>query len=335
MKLAPSDLNAYLRNPAAYQATLIFGPDEGLVRTHRDALLKSLGVSKDDAFAYIAYDNQQLVDNPSLLYEALGATTLMGDAPVIAITQPSDKIAETIIVALREVSQPNRLIITAGDLPKTSLLRNAFEDAKARQYAAIVCYRDDVKDLKQVVRSFLQERSIRAEQPTIEVLCSHFGNDRAVTLSELNKLDLYLGTNRHLSEDDVLEVLGSNQHLMVSDALLDGLCGHHAEFFLHYDRLIAAGEQPIAILRTMLGIVQKLLEAKHMQQAEKLSALAAIKKLRPPIYFKDEPRYIKALNRYSSAGLVQLTQRIQYAELSIKHSALHSNLILPDMMGRG
>ncbi len=332
MQLKPRDLPAYLKNPAAYKAVLIYGPDEGLVRSRKDAILKTMGVSKDDPFAYNAYDSPQIADEPSLLHEGLSATTLMGDAPVIAIAQATDKITAHVKSALESITQPNPLIITAGDLQKRSSLRSFFEDAKARDVASIPCYRDEGASLAQLVRSFLQARKIEASPQLITLLSEQLGNDRAVTVSELEKLDLYLGERRRLSEDDIEKILANNQHRESSDALLDGLCGNQANFYEKYDALIAAGEQPIALLRLLGRIMQQLLDAKAMQQQDQLSPASAVERLRPFVYFKDKPRYINILSRMDMPHLLSLMCNVQDAELQIKRGALHHELIISQML---
>lgn len=334
MHLKPRDLPTYLKNPAAYKAVLIYGPDEGLVRSRKDAILKTMGVSKDDPFAYNAFDNAHIVDDPSRLHEGLSATTLMGDAPVIAVSQATDKLTAHVKSALESISQSNPLIITAGDLQKRSSLRSFFDDMKARDIASIACYRDESASLAQLVRSFLQARNISAAPPLITALSEQLGNDRAVTISELEKLDIYLGTRRTLTEEDIDNILANNQHRVGSDALLAGLCRECALFYEQYDALIAAGEQPIALLRLLGRILQQLLDAKSMQQQDQLSPASAVDRLRPFVYFKDKPRYIKILSHMEMPQLLTLMHMVQDAELHIKRGALHHELIISHMMSK-
>ncbi len=327
MQLKPRDIPSFLKNPSAYRAILIYGPDEGLVRSRKSGILKTLGVARDDPFGFNEYDIGQIADEPSLLYEGLSAMSLTGDAPCIAITSAGDKLTAHVKDALKEITQSNMLIITGGDLPKRSTLRSYFENAKAKDIAAIPCYRDEGASLAQVVRSFLQAKQIQTSQPVISSLCSLLGNDRAVTLSELEKLDLYLGKQRNLSEDDVLAVLNDNQHRLGSDAAMAFFTGNMSGFFTLTENAFLAGENAIAMVRIVLRIARQLLEAKTMQQQSSLSPASAIDGLRPFVFFRDKPHYIKALSRYSLDELMVLIDQLGALETACKRGVLPPELL--------
>lgn len=333
MQLKPRDIPAFLKNPSAYRAIFIYGPDEGLVRSRKQAVLKTLGISHDDPFAFNEYDNGQIADEPSLLYEGLSAMSLTGDAPCIAITQATDKLTSHIKEALTDITQNNMLIVTGGDLAKRSTLRSYFENSKAKDIVAIPCYRDEGASLAQVVRSFLQAKQIQATQPVIQLLCALLGNDRAVTLSELEKLDLYLGASRQLDEDTVLAVLADNQHRIASDAAMAFFTGNHGQFYKLMDHAFLAGENAVAMCRVLLRITRQLLEAKEMQENGGLSAASAIDGLRPFVFFRDKPYYVKALQRFSMQDLLRVMRQLQRLELGCKRGVMKPELLLVQGLG--
>ena len=316
VQLKPRELGGFLAKPDRYDAVLLYGPDEGLVRSRRNAILDKLGIKRDDPFAYNEYEQSQILDNPSQLHEALSAISLMGEAPCISVSYATDKLTSHIADTVGQIPH-NQLIITAGDLPKRSSLRALFDNAKATAIASIACYRDEGRGLEQIIDQFLRTRHITADHAARQALTSYLGNDRAVTMNELEKIDLYLGEDRRLTEDSVTRLLADNSHRLTSDALLFFFTCDLAPFFTLSDNALRSGDTPISMIRTALRILRQLLQAKQLQDTGK-SAPQAIDALRPFVFFRDKPSYSKALQRLSMQDLLGLHHQLERLELKAK-----------------
>ncbi len=328
MKVAVRDTPRFIAAPPdSCRAILLYGPDSGLARTQFQALLKVQDIDRQDAFAYTELDMATILETPSRLYEALQSVSLTGQAPCIAVRDATDKLTSILKDALEETPPGNRLLLVAGDLPKRSSLRSLFENAKAKELAAIACYRDEGRDLAQVIRGFLSERGIRCSPDVMPALIALLGNDRAVTLSELEKLDVYLGQERTLDEATVLALLGDNQHVLLGDAALAWLAGDRARFFRLCDQLFQSGESPVALLRVLLNGTQRLLSL-HQKMAEGASQDQAMASLRPPVFYKDKPLYGRALQRFDQTKLLRLLARLQVLEVDVKLSPIPEVLLL-------
>ena len=231
--------------------------------------------------------------------------------------------------ALENAACSNLLILTAGDLAKGSL-RTLFEDAKRRECVALPCYRDEGADLASFIRQFLQSRQITYTKPVMDVLTSLLGNDRAVSLSELEKIDLYLGDDRSLTEDIVIHLLSDNQHMALSDAALTWMSGDLPRFMALCDRLFREGEHPVTLVRMVLALAGKLL-AIHKQISEGMSAQAALNAARPPVFYKEQPRFLASLKRFSADQLVQLIGHANQLEASLKRTGLPEMVLMQSL----
>jgi DNA polymerase-3 subunit delta len=330
MKIATKEIERFLKSPPkGLRAALIYGVDEGMVRLRRDALLSAYGIDRADPFACTELDAHAVEETPATLFEALQAMTLTGQAPCVIVSNAGHKLSDCVKEALTTPTCSNLLVLTAGDLGKGSL-RTLFEEAKRTDSVVIACYRDEGADLATTVRNFLQERGIRAERPAMEALSALLGNDRAVTLRELEKIDLYLGTERTLTEDMVYALLSDNQHLEISDAAVSWLMGDTARFLTLTDRLFRAGEHPVALVRIMLNGVMRLLSM-HQHMAEGKSAEAAMLAARPPVFYKEQPKYARALKRFSAPELLRLLSTLHGLEADIKRTSTPELLFLQRM----
>lgn len=327
MKVAPRDTGRFLQSPPPHcRAILIYGPDSGQVRQSSDRLLEALGVNKDDPFCFSELDGERIKDEPGALYDALQSMSLTGDTQAVLLRDVGDSLSTILKDALSDTGNMNTLILQGGDLPKRSSLRALMEDSKRKDLAAIACYRDEGRNLAQVIRGFLQERRIQASPPVIESLQSLLGNDRAVTLAELEKIDLYLGESRTLTEENVLALLGDNRHLLLSDAALAWLAGDQETFLRLSDSLYTAGESPVALLRLLSNGIQRLLSL-HQYIAEGKTPDQAMAAVKPPVFFRDKPLYQRALKRRSPTQLMTLLGEVQQLEADCKRSQTPSLLV--------
>jgi DNA polymerase III subunit delta len=327
MKVATKDIERFVKSPPkGLRAVLVFGADEGMVRLRRDALLTAYGIDRTDPFASTELDAHAVEETPSLLFEALQAMTLTGQAPCVMVSNAGHKISDTMRDALATPTCSNLLLLTAGDLSKGTL-RTLFEDAKRTNCATIACYRDEGTDLAATLRTVLQEKGIRAERPAMEALTSLLGNDRAVTLRELEKIDLYLGAERNLTEEVVHTLLSDNQHLEISDAAMSWLMGDMARFLTLCDRLFRAGEHPVVVVRFLLNGAMRLLGI-HQQLSEGKSPEAAMMAARPPVFYKEQPKYARALKRFSAPELLRLISALHGLEAEMKRTSTPELLFL-------
>jgi DNA polymerase III subunit delta len=332
MKLAPKVIEGFFASPPKQCTTLLlYGADQGLARHYRDKMLHAWGIERQDPFRCNEYAMVAVKGDAALVQDALSRISMMGGAPCTIITEASDDLTELLSNARANPQCSNPLILLAEDLGKTSSLRAWCEDAKRTDVAAIACYRDEGASLAQTIRAFMQERGIHYTPPVMQLMTSLLGNDRAVTAQELEKIDLYLGACRHLSEDDVLALLTDNKHQMASDALLAWIQGNMSRFWSGCDRLCAEGESPIALTRFALNLIHRLLTI-HQRMREGASRELAMKQLSPAVFFKDEPAYNAAVQMWNSDQLMQLHDALLMIERNCKrYSAWGDVLFMHEM----
>lgn len=320
MKIAARAVESYLASPdSAARAALVYGVDSGLVRERAQQIRKRVLSGSDDPFAFVEMDEARLLADPAILGDELGAISLMGGKRLIWIRGAGDKSARIIEAASPGFHAGAFLLVTADELPARSALRAWFE--KEPSAACIACYRDEARDVGDVVRKAFAEAGLKADPDVVGYLCGQLGNDRYVTRQELEKIITYAGEDKTLSLADVQALVDYNR-----DTNLDELCAAVADKNLTaldamVMRLMREGSQPVMYLRALQRYFNRLYSMRARVDAGD-SIEQVIATARPPVFFKQVPVMTRHLNGWSTAQLAKALKLLVEAELACKTSDL-------------
>lgn len=318
MKLTKRDISAFVSRPAAaHRAVLFFGPDEGQVGMYRKQALSSLLLNPSDTMAVTQLTSDKISSEPSLLFEALSAMSLLGDAPVVVIDPATDKISAIVKEALSLPQCQNFLILAAGDLPARSPLRTSFE--KEKNLASYACYRDEGENLARFLEGALRERGIRAERDALHYLATQLGNDRAVTLQEADKISLYLGEEKNLSLRDARLLVGGNDNFTLDDLCMALGNANYTAVFSLSEKLLGEGTNAVAILRAAARHFERLRMARYKIDEGK-NPEEAMASLRPPVFYKYKPAFGKQVSTLSEKKVTRALALLQQGERAVKSS---------------
>ena len=153
------------------------------------------------------------------------------------------------------------------------------------------------------------------------LLIDNLGADRGVTRQELEKLALYVGNGGTVTSGDVAACIGDGASLVRDDVALAALSGDQDGLDLALSRCWQAGESPVGILRAVARHLQRL----HMLALRKATGAdvgEAMKRLRPPIFFKQQPIVRGQLQLWSAQALAQAMGIISEAEIDCKSTGM-------------
>lgn len=320
MKIAAKLIETYLEKPdERLRAALIYGVDGGLVRERAGRIKKALLAGSDDPFAYVEMEETKLLSDPAILADELLAISLMGGKRLIMIRGAGDKSAKIIESASELFHAGAFLLVTADELPARSGLRGWFE--KAPDLACIACYKDEMRDVQDVVRAAFETAGIRPERDVVGYLSEQLGNDRFVTRQELEKIITYAGEGKTITLTEAQALVDYNR-----DTNLDDLCVAVADKNLQalditIVRLVRDGAQPVQYLRALQRYFNRLYSMRA-QVDSGASVEQVIASARPPVFFKQVPVMIRHLNNWDTARIVKALKLLIEAELACKTSDL-------------
>lgn len=328
MKLNKNDITAQVRklNPV-YQAVLIYGRDEGLVRERADKIAGQVVADLRDAFQVANIAPDRLKSEPYLLADEAAAISMMGGRRVVRVDGAGENVTEAAKSYLANPIGDGLVIITAGAIKATSALVKLFNSAK--NAAAIACYEDNQGDLQNLIFEVMGQHNLELDPDASAYLQGNLGGDRLVSRGELEKLALYMGTSEDrqtVSLDDARACVGDSGTLtldMIATATTGGdLKVLDDTLFKAFNR----GENAIPILRNLARRLQKL----HLVRGSMDKGIPAEQAVRAVVYSPYSPEkksLMTQLGKWSTAKLSNALDIVMEAEADCKVTGLPAEAI--------
>jgi DNA polymerase-3 subunit delta len=325
MKLTARDSESFLKSPdKQVGAVLLYGPDSGLVR-ERSRAIASIILGKDaDPLNRTEFSFDQLKGDPALLRDELSALSLMGGRRIVVIRDAQDKLATIIEEAFNGLTTTTYLIVEAEELSPSAGLRHLFE--KDSRFAALPCYRDEGKNLEELIRKTLFSYNLQITSEACHYLAANLGNDRGVTHNELEKIALYMGNEKEITLPVVLALTDHNATETMEDMCYAVALGKAKEAEALLMQLLHEGTQPVAIIRTLLKHFQRL-DIVQAHIGAGVSSDQAIAMLRPPIFFKYQPMVKREIGLWRPRAIANVLNSLLRAEKDLKSSLLTPPLL--------
>ncbi len=318
MKIAPARADRFLAAPPEnLRAVLFYGPDGGLVRERAAALGTRHVGDLSDPFRVSAVSLAALAEEPGLLADEAAQLSLTGETRLVRLEGAGDAAAEACGILLEREGGDALAIVEAGELPPRSKLRKLFEGAP--NAAAIACYTDDEAALSRLIRATFDDAGISVTPDAMAFLTERLGADRKITRSELDKLVLYAADSRSIALEDAAASCGAQAGLTLDELCDAAAAGRPAAAMAGLDTLAGEGVQAVAILRGAQRHFSRLqLTAARIEAGAATDA--AVKALRPPVFFKRAPAFRAALRLWSAARAGEALERLVEAEAACKRA---------------
>lgn len=328
VKVTPREAERFCQKPPSQiRAVLLYGPDQGLARER--ALALAAGVAPaDDPFRRAELGAKTLGDDPARLADEAAAIAFGGGRRVVMVRDATDGLAKLFQQFLAAPPGDALIVVEAGDLGPRGL-RKVFEDA--RLGAAVACYRDEGEALRQVVESHLAATGWQPTPDALAYLLANLGSDRRLTRQELDKLVTYLGAappggRGRVSLDDVAAVVGDTAERQLDDLTQAMAEGDVAGLLRDLGRARGEGTAAISILRAASRHMQRLHQLRGFM-AEGLDAGEAVKRLRPPVFWKAAAPLARQAERWDAPRLAAALNRLLEAEAACKTTGSPADLL--------
>lgn len=305
-------------------AVLLYGPDSGLVRERAAALSKTVVEDLSDPFRVSTLTGKEISEDSLRLADEAGALALTGGRRVVRVKEASEGISRPLAGLLEAPISDTFIVIEAGDLPPRSGLRKLAESAG--NAAAIPCYADEGQSLQMVIMTTLGQAGLEPDRDAMDYLMAHLGSDRQITLSELEKVCLYMGPQngpekRPVTGEDVAAVVGDSAAHTVDDAVRATAMGQPAAMEQALDRAFTSGLPSIQVIRAHLRHFQRLhLVAGHMQSG--MSIDAAMNTLTPRVFFKDQGPFRQQTQMWGLKKVSKALELLEEAEITCKTTGM-------------
>lgn len=317
MKLATRDIENFLRDPpAACRVFLFYGPDEGQSRQRAQARIEKILGPTPNPFALVELAAANVADNAQNLLDEAQNLPLGGDKKVIYLRQAGDTLSAVLEPVLAACPDHARIVIEAGELGPKSALRQLCETA-AVVAVAIPAYAAEGAELVDFVQNYLRQRQCRIEAEAMPILLPQLSGNRGISAQILENLILYAHPATTITAAIIDTVLVNQADWALDDAIDAAFSGRADLLQPALTKLAGEGQSGVALLRAAARHALRLLQM-HDLLARGTPQEAALKMLRPPVFFKRQRPFLMQLRRFAPKTLLRLNQRLQTAEIQAK-----------------
>ena len=325
MKVNTAAVERFIRRPdPAVRAILVYGRDEGLVHERADALVQGVVPDLGDPFRVAEVTPSRLDDDPARLADEAAALSLSGGRRVVRVRPASDAQAEILERFLSTSIGDTLVVVEGGDLGPKSRLRLAFE--RSATAAALPCYPDEGAGLRELIEKSLTKQQFSVEPDALDFLASTLGGDRLATRAELEKLTIYMGSERRITLADVAANVGDSSIINLESAVIAAMDGDLAGLERSLTRAYLEGASPIALLRTSVRYLERLHRVVG-RVARGDAPVQAIKSLRPKPYFKVADAIERQIKRWSVGRIARAMAFALEAEIACKATGAPAPLL--------
>jgi DNA polymerase-3 subunit delta len=329
MKISAGKADSFTKSPSPdIRAVLVYGPDSGLVRERVNSLTSAVTADPTDPFRVAEFSSAPLAKDAVRLVDEVLTVSFGGGRRVIIVRDGGDELSSAVSAVLDNEAANHPMaaliVVGAGNLTPRSSLRRLFEGNDA--CAALACYPDDEAGLAQLIRSGLAAEEIGIDPSALHVAAALLGTDRQANRREVEKLILFGGPGGHLTEEAVLACLGDSAEASTDEAVLSAADGNYEGLVEHLTRVWADGIEPVAVIRNAQRHFQRL-HYVLSQTHEGVALDAALKQLRPPLFWRVAGRFRTQLNSWSLAAVEASLSRLTDAELSAKTTGAPATLV--------
>ena len=320
MKISAGQADRFVQKPGnEIDAVLLYGPDNGLVRERAQILARSVVEDLSDPFLVTEISPSDLRDDRARLADEASALSMIGGRRVVRLRDAADSMIEAVKNLLDGRKLAALSILEAGELSARSKLRKAFEETP--RAAAIACYADDAQSLERVIHDTLGNFGLTVSGDALAYLRDNLGGDRMITRMELEKLSAYCQGESAVSLEAAAACVGDSATMALDDICFASAAGDQKALLRALGRSFDEGMDPIRIIRSVTRHYMRLQFAAGVV-TNGGSVDAAVKALRPPVFFKQQDQFRNQLRRWSGAALATALDSLMAAELDCKTTGI-------------
>ncbi|WP_199554297.1 DNA polymerase III subunit delta [Sandaracinobacteroides hominis] len=285
---------ALARWDGSHRLLLFHGKGEGESAELAREALKALA-DPADPMAVTQFSNEELRSDPGKLADEAASVSMFGGRRVIRVEGATDFATPAVKLLLESAAAGNPVVIVAGDLSRTSSLRALADQSPLA--LAVLSYEPDARSMGAMLADRAREQGLRIEPAAAQRLIALSDNDPRILSAELEKFAIYLGATPakpKTLDRTHLALLGADSAEEDMNALVFAVVTGDRRAAERQLRLLN-GTSSIPALRALSRKLMQLADARSAVDGG-ASPQAAVKGLRPPVFWKEADAFAAALS---------------------------------------
>jgi len=334
VKIQTYKIQNFIKNIANEKISgcLLFGPEPSVVSYRFDFIAKKISPDLSDPFLVTNISKEQLKDDKAILADEFFSLSMLGGRKLIIVKDADENCAKAldIIFSTQDFNEKsdNFILIQAGDLKVSSNLRKLAE--KNNFLAAIPCYEDDEKAIKVFIEALLKNKKINFSADIVLLLIEKFGKNRQIIMSEVNKIDVFLGDRRDLNLEDVENLIRSESEISANEFVLNYSNRDLKKALANCEKLFSNNFEPITLIRYLSNYFLKLYKVNVAILYDGISEEEAIKEQR--LFFKTEIEFRKHFKKLEFEFIEKILRDLTNLEIVLKSGKIAPKLAFRDFV---
>ncbi len=306
-----------INNIFKFNLILIYGENIGL----KEALKKKI-INFNKKAEVINLYQEDIIKNKNIISDEVKNISLFTENKIIFMNHTNDKNFSD-IENLLDRKENVKIVLIADLLDKKSKLRSLFE--KEKNLAIIPCYSDnDITLRKLIQRELIDFKNLNAS--SVNMILNYSNSNRKNILNNIEKIKSYY-ENKILSEESLETLLNSDRNEIFENIRDAALNGDKIKLNNLLDNFAFSNEDTFMYLNTINYRLIKLLEI-HNQNLGNQDSETLVSQMRPPIFWKDKPVFIKLLKKWDKQRVIDALKYLGKIENNIKYNTALNNLTI-------
>ncbi len=245
----------------------------------------------------------------SAIFHESQSPSIFGHTTLLSLFLNNEKINKELISNISNINHDNLIVLIKSDqLSPKSSVRIFFESNE--KAISVPCYEENRSEKITYISRRLDDEGIDMTQSEINVLSENLPNQRLEIKNELEKIIIlhksFASTNSVASMlSYISDSLENDQQKFVFS--LASKCSK--DFVKNYNKFTDFGVEDIKLVSYLLEHLFRLLTVKRKLE-EGISIKDSIKKLRPPVFFKNIPIFEKQVSSLSINELETIVKKL-------------------------
>ena len=296
-------------NQLSNNITLFYGENFGLINEFKEKIQE---INKDKKIIKVNQEN--ILKDQNIIFNEIRNISLFDEKKIIFIYGANDKILN-IIEEIKPSIDKNEIFIFGSILDKKSKLRYQFE--KSKEYNIIACYKDNEVNLRRLITNKFKGFS-GVSSEVISALLENSGLDRMKLNNEIEKIKIFF-IDKKISFnllEKILNLKTEEDFDLIKDFALKG-DNKMTNKLLNVT--VLENEKIPFYLNIINQRLNRLKEIKIVSKGKNISNFMS--SLRPPIFWKDKPNFIKQEKLWDNKKLSLALNQTYNLELNIKSNS--------------
>ena len=303
---------------------LFYGVNEG----HKEETINDLFL-KNFKGEIIRYDENQILENKNIFFEACLNESLFETEKIIIISRVTSKLYEIIKELTTEKLHNKKIIFNSKLLEKKSKIRQLFEVEK--NLVCVPFYEDNNYSLHKIANDIFKKNNISISSENVNLIVENCSGDRKNLQNEMNKILNYCFNKNKISRNEILKLIN-----LYEDENYFELIDYCLAKDLNKVRKIINNnsfrkDDTIILIRSFLSRLKRLIELKKLFN-QIGDVKETISRFRPPIFWKDKEIVQKQIEIWPTEKVYNLFDEITKLEINFKKNYDLSNNIIFDFI---